>query len=119
MNEGSCGVAAWRFPMEGGHAGDIASLFAVESLARRIDQGDQQRAGLLQSPPLGFDSILKHDRRIGTVLPALSARRLCDSHDSAPHTCRVVVRPWPVLIAPAAAACAVAVNERGHFRGYF
>lgn len=56
------------------HASDIAGLFAIEPLARRIDQRDKHRARLLQSPPLGFDSILKHDGRIGTVLPALSAR---------------------------------------------
>src|SRR5688572_33366585 len=72
------------------HASDIAGLFAIEPLARRIDQGDQHRAGLLQSPPLDFDSILKYARRISTVLPALSARMLCGSHDSAPHPCKVV-----------------------------
>jgi len=74
-----------------GHAGDIACLFAIEPLARRIDQGEQHCAGLLQSPPLGFDSILKHNGRLGTALPALAAAKLCGSHDSAPHVCRVVV----------------------------
>src|SRR5688572_14170354 len=67
------------------HAGYIAGLLAIQSLGRRIDQGDQHRAGLLQSPPLGFDSILKFTRRIRTVLPALSARMLCGSHDLAPQ----------------------------------
>lgn len=86
------------------HAGDIAGLFAIEPLARRIDQGDQHRAGLLQSPPLGFDSILKYAGRINTVLPALPPGRLCGSHDLAPQTCKVVVSRPRLLQQPRSGA---------------
>jgi hypothetical protein len=86
------------------HASDIAGLFAIEPLARRIDQGDQHRAGLLQSPPLSFDSILKYSGRINTVLPALSARMLCGSHDLAPHPCKVVVSRPRLLQQPRSGA---------------
>lgn len=61
------------------HAGDIAGLLTIQSLCQRIDQGDQHRAGLLQSPPLGFDSILKFTGRTRPVLRAPPARRLCCS----------------------------------------
>jgi hypothetical protein len=46
-------------------------LFAIEPLARRIDQGDQHRAGLLQSSPLSFDSIRNSPDGSGPSFPRL------------------------------------------------